>query len=97
VDNSDRIGRLLGRLYLTLCIVFLAATLIHSLPDHQRQAAKLRLLRLCALATTRLARRTGAASMGRELATGEQLYHVPYRLSVLRDRLAAAYDRAGLT
>jgi hypothetical protein len=31
--------------------------------------------------------------MGRELATGEQLYGLPYLLARWADRLAAAYDR----
>ena len=94
MDNDhDRIARLLARLYLALCILALAAMLIRSIPEHQRQTVRLWQLRLSARVMRGLGRRAGVASMGRELATGEQLYGLPYWLACQADRLAAAYDR----
>ena len=93
-DGPDRLSRALGRLYLILCIAFLAATVIHLIPEHRRQMARLRLLRLCGQATSRLARRTAATSMAYELATGEQIYDLPYLLSLWRLALDRAYERA---
>lgn len=92
-EPPDRLTLLLGRVYLLLCIAFLVLLVIHSVPEHQRQAVRLRLLRWSHLATSRIARRAGAGSMRRELATGEQLYAVPFRLSLLRDRIGEAYER----
>ena len=92
-ETPDRLGQALARLYLIMCLLFLAASLIHLLPEHRRQMVKLRLLRSSAQVTSRLARRTAAASMARELATGEQLYGLPYWLATTRDRLAGEYDR----
>lgn len=92
-QEGDRLGRILARVYLALCILALCAMLIHSIPDHRRQAARLRLLRLSARVTSGLARRTGVASMDRELATGEQLYGVPYRLALAALRIGDAYRR----
>jgi hypothetical protein len=91
VTSPGRLGRALGLLYLTMCIIALAVMLAHSIPEDRRTAARLRVLRLCALVTSRLARRAGVASMGRELATGEQSYHVPYGLARLADQLGRAY------
>lgn len=90
---SGRLGRALGLLYLTMCIIALAVMLAHSIPEDKRTAARLRALRLCALVTSRLARRAGVASMGRELATGEQSYSVPYGLARLADQLGRVYKR----
>ena len=93
-EAPDPLARLLARLYLILCIAFLAATVIHLIPEHRRQMARLRLLRLCGRATSRLARRTAATSMAYELATGEQIYDLPYLLALWRLALDRAYDRA---
>lgn len=92
-ETPGRIDRLLGRLYLILCLALLLITLIHLLPPDRRQTARLRLLRLCGRVTSRLALRTGAASMDRELATGHQDYAVPYWLSTARDAINDAYRR----
>lgn len=80
--------------YLALCLAYLAGAGWTMLPDHRKTEWRLRLLRSCTLVTSRLARRTGDASMGRELATGEQLYGLPYRLSLARLALEHAYERA---
>jgi hypothetical protein len=66
------------------------------LPEHKRQTLKLGLLKWSAQVTNRLARRTGAASIRQEAITGHSDYRITYRLSVARDRLMAAYDRAAL-
>jgi hypothetical protein len=95
--DPDPAARTLARIYLALCILALAAMLIHSIPAHHRQRMALRLLRSSRLATSRLARRAGVASMGRELATGEQLYGLPYLLARWAERLAAAYNRQAMT
>ena len=93
-EGPDRLSRALGRLYLILCIAFLAATVIHLVPEHRRQMAKLRLLRSCGLVMSRLARRTAETSMAYELATGEQFYDLPYLLAVWRLAVDRAYERA---
>lgn len=85
---------LLARVYLLLCAAYLIWAMWHLIPEHRRQIMRLRLLRSSAQGMSRLARLTGAASMGRELATGEQLYGVPYRLSLARLAAERAYDRA---
>ena len=43
---------------------------------------------------TLLARRAGHTSMGIELGTGTEQYHLPLFLSRLRDKAQAEYDRA---
>ena len=87
--------RRLRLLYLTLCLGYLAWGLWLMVPEHRRVSLRLRLLRSSARVTNRIARHAGAASMGRELATGEQRYEVPLRLSLWRARLERAYGRAG--
>jgi len=91
--EHDRLARVLARCYLALCILALAALLIHSIPEHRRQMVRLWQLRSSARVMRGLGRRAGVASMGRELATGDQLYSLPYWLARQADRLAAAYDR----
>jgi len=91
--ETGRAGRVLGVLYLALCILAVLALLIHSVPEDRRRTARLALLRLSARATSGLARRAGVASMGRELATGHQDYATPYSLATWSARLAAAYKR----
>ena len=97
MDDQDRLGRALSRMYLALCIGALVASLIHLAPEHQRRMAKLRMLRWCVQVTNRLARHTGAASMAAELRTGDQEYELPYLLSCTRDALGRAYQRAAGT
>ena len=93
--EESALARRLRLAYLVLCLVYMAwAVWALMVPEHKRTELRLRLLRQSALATSRLARRTGAASMEAELQTGAQLYGVPYRLSVARVALERAYDRA---
>jgi hypothetical protein len=98
VDNDstpDRFGRTLARAYLALCLVYMMwAVWTMVLPEHKRTTLKLALLRSSAQATNRLARRTGAACLAQEAQTGRSDYAVPYRLSLARDWLMAAYDRS---
>jgi hypothetical protein len=63
-------------------------------PEHRRQLWKMGLLARMGRLTDWAARRTGEASMGAELATGQRNYSLPYGLSLLRDQLAVAYNRA---
>jgi hypothetical protein len=92
-EGQDRTAaRVIGAVYAMVCLVYMVWGMWTLLPEHRRTAIKLRLLRSCAQGTTTLARRTGAASIDREARTGVQLYAVPYRLSLARDRLLAAYD-----
>lgn len=64
------------------------------IPQHRRQLARMSLLTRLHRLTGWAARRTGAGSMRAELASGQENYVLPYSLSLVRDRLAAAYDRA---
>lgn len=68
------------------------------IPEHRRQEWRMRTLLAARTWAGKAASRTGAASMRAELATGHQEYTVPYSLSLLREHLAAMYDRArGIT
>jgi hypothetical protein len=94
-QDRDQVARLLSRVYLILCIAYMAWAVWHLMvPDHKKTEWRLRLLRSSALVMSRLARRTGAASLHREAVTGQQAYDVPYRLSLARVALERAYDRA---
>jgi hypothetical protein len=67
-------------------------------PEHRRQLLRMGLIARAERVTGSAARRAAALSMGAELATGEQNYGLPYLLSLAREQLAAAYDRArGIT
>jgi hypothetical protein len=63
-------------------------------PEHRRQLWRMSLLSRLHKWTAAAARRTAAASMAAELASGQENYTVPYGLSLLRDRFTTAYDRA---
>lgn len=94
MPEDSELARRLRIAYLVLCLAGAAWALWQTIPEHRRTEWRLKLLRSCALATSRLARRTGEASMGAELQTGAQLYGVPYGLSRARLALEHAYDRA---
>jgi hypothetical protein len=64
------------------------------IPEHRRQLWRMSLLSRLHKWTAAAARRTAAASMAAELASGQENYTVPYGLSLLRDRLTVAYGRA---
>lgn len=95
MGEQDTLARRLRVAYLVLSLAYLAAVMWMALvPEHRRTELKLRAYRSCNRATNRLARRTAAASIEHELATGQQAYGLPYRLSLARDALGRAYDRA---
>lgn len=95
MDTDSTLARRLRIAYLALSLTYLAAVMWTVLvPQHKRTEWKLRLLRSSTQVTSRLARRTGAASMAHELQTGRQEYGLPYRLSLARDAAAQAYQRA---
>ena len=63
-------------------------------PQHRRLEWRMRMLAGLRRSTDWAARRTAAASMGAELASGHENYALPYGLSLARDRLTVLYDRA---
>lgn len=95
MDGDSELARRLRLAYLVLCLAYMGwAVWALMVPPHRRTELRLRVLLWSALVTSRLAHRTGAASMETELATGAQLYGVPYHLSLVRVAIERAYDRA---
>ena len=95
MPEDTALARRLRLAYLVLCLAYMGwAVWALMVPEHKRTELRLRLLRWSAQEMSRLARRTGAASMETELQTGAQLYGVPYHLSRARVALERAYDRA---
>jgi hypothetical protein len=90
--DTGQLRRLLGLLYLTLCVVYLMWGLWETLPEHKRTALCIRLLRSLHQVTSLLARRAGAASLAREAATGSEQYQVPLWLSQRRDDIQRTMD-----
>ena len=78
-------------------LVFAVATMVGVMavtnPDAVR-TWRMRLAEGSRRLLTWLARRAGHTSMGIELGTGTEQYHLPYLLSTMRDRAQQAYDRA---
>ena len=91
--GPGQLNHRLRTVYLILCIGYLAWMAAMMLPEHRRQAIRLKLLWSCAQVTSRLARHTGRVSMRLELETGEQVYGMPLLLSLCRERAIHAYDR----
>jgi hypothetical protein len=92
---GDRLQRNLKVAYLVLCLAYMGwAAWSLMVPPHRQTELRLRLLRSSGRVMSRLARRTGEASMKTELQTGAELYAVPYHLSRVRVALDRAYDRA---
>lgn len=90
---TGRVGRVVGSMYLALCLIYMVWILwAVLLPEGRRLQIKLQLLRWCGQATNRLARRAGAASLRHEALTGVADYTVPYQLSLARLRLERAYE-----
>lgn len=95
MNEDSTLARRLRIAYLALSLTYLAAVMwVMLVPAHKRTEWRLRLYLSSSQVMSRLARRTGAASMGHELATGRQEYGLPYRLSLARLALERAYDRA---
>ena len=82
------------RLRMLLNLAYLGAAAWLMMPEHQRQLLVMRVTMTARAAATALARRAGVASMANELATGRQVYTLPYLLSRARDRLGRAYEAA---
>jgi|HubBroStandDraft_6_1064221.scaffolds.fasta_scaffold2461594_2 hypothetical protein len=85
-----------GKAELLLAVASTLAMTWASLPPHQRQLATMRAAAWAQRASARLARLQGQAGMSDELAgraQAWQYYAAAYRLSRVRDRLAAALDR----
>jgi hypothetical protein len=94
-EGGDRPREILARLYALCSLIYIVWMLwAVMVPDHQKTAMRLRLLRSCELVTRRLARLTGAASVSHEARTGQQSYALPYGLSVAGDLFRELYDRA---
>jgi hypothetical protein len=92
--SDDRLAQRIKLLEAATGLSLTAWCLWMMVPQHRRQLWTMSLLSRLNRWTDLAARRTGAASMGAELASGQENYAVPYGLSLLRDRLAAAYGRA---
>ena len=89
--------RLAQRLKLIEAMFALAMTgwcLWLMIPQHRRQLWRMGVLAKCQQSTDWAARRAGAGSMRAELASGQENYTLPYGLSLAREQLSAAYDRA---
>lgn len=86
--------RLIVALYLLASVAFTLWQIWEMLPQHQRTALRMRLLRSSAQATTAICRRAGAASLANEARTGRQDYGVPLRLGLASLALERAYDQA---
>jgi hypothetical protein len=86
---------ILASLYALLSLIYILWVMwAMMVPEHQKTAMRLRLLRSCARVTSRLARRTAALSVRHEVRTGQQAYGLPYALSLARDEFRDMYDRA---
>jgi hypothetical protein len=92
--DTPRPRDFLASLYALLSLIYILWVMwAMMVPDHQKTAMRLRLLRSCERATRRLARRTGELSVKHEARTGQQSYALPYGLSVAGDALRELYDR----
>lgn len=78
---------------LIFMIVTVLAVMAMSDPDFIR-TTKMRAAKIVRERLDRLAHRCGFLSMGTELKTGKQRYAVPLQLSLVRDKAAAAYEKA---
>jgi hypothetical protein len=79
---------------LATALMYAGAMVWLVIPEHRRQLLIMRVILAARSLAHRVALRAGEASMAMELRTGRERYEMPYLLSVARDRLAAAYDRA---
>jgi hypothetical protein len=93
VSDEERLAQ---RIKLAEAMVGLALTLWclwSMIPQHRRQQWRMRALLTLGRWTGSAARRTGAASMRAELATGQENYVLPYGLALAREQLTVMYDR----
>lgn len=98
MDGHDQDqDQLTARLKLIEAALTLALTLWYLwsiIPQHRRQLLKMGLAARAERVMGSAARRAAVLSMGAELATGEQNYVLPYWLSLGREQLHGAYERA---
>lgn len=92
--DSDKTQRALEVIERVLSMSLAGWMLWTMTPEHQRQALKMRLLSRAQMVTGRAASLTAAGSMRAELAHGLDNYALPYVLSLGREALGRAYDRA---
>lgn len=92
--TDGRPREILASLYALASLAYALWLIWAMVPEHQKTAIRLRLLRSCELATSRLARRTAALSLRHEARTGQQSYALAYALSCTRDVFRELYDRA---
>lgn len=67
------------------------------IPEHRQKMARMRVMEAIRKSAGRAASRAGAQAISLEARTGTEAYLLPYGLSVLRDKAAAAYERARYT
>ena len=91
---SETSERLRAALALASLIYMLAILWLLLVPAHTRARLKMRVLLIGQRAAAGAARRAGLAAMDHELATDRQDYELPLALSLVRERLAAAYEQA---
>lgn len=92
--DSDRTQRTLEALQQALSMSLAGWMLWTMVPEHQRQAFKMRILLTGQKIAGKGASLTAAASMRAELTSGLDNYALPYVLSLARELLGRAYDRA---
>lgn len=99
-DQDQGPGSRAAAIYLTVTgameLAYLTYQIWLILPEHQRQALRMKIADRVRRLAGRGARRAGAASIETELRTGMQLYALPFWLSRLRDRAADFYNREKL-
>jgi len=94
VSDEERIAQRIKLLEAAISLGLCLWCLWSMIPAHRRQLARMQLLQLARQLAGNAARRAGAASMGAELTSGQQNYALPYTLSLAREQLGRAYDRA---
>ena len=94
MSDEERLAQRLKLIEATFALAMTGWCLWTMIPQHRRQLWRMRLLAKCQRSTDWAARRAGAGSMRAELASGQENYTLPYGLSLAREQLTAAYDRA---
>lgn len=93
MEERDPITRRLKLIEALMALALTLWCLWSMVPEHRRQLLKMSIAARAERVTGAAARRAGAASMGAELATGQQNYSLAYALSLARDDLAKVYER----
>jgi hypothetical protein len=94
VSDEERIAQRIKLLEAAIGLGLTLWCLWSMVPLHRRQLWRMGALEMLRQLAGNAARRAGAASMGAELVSGEQNYALPYTLSLAREQLGRAYDRA---